>query len=352
MNDDPGATALPDTAVATPLDDFRALALAPAPDHLGAIEATRARESQLTKPPGSLGRLEEIAAWLAATTGQAPPKVDRPRVVIFAAAHGVAEEGVSAYPPSVNPQMLAAFRAGKAAINQICSAGGIGLSVFDLAVDVPSGNIAVEDAFDSDRALAATLAFGLEAIAGGVDCLGIGEMGIGNTTVAAALYAALFGGEVADWVGAGTGLDTEGMARKADVVARAVARSGVGPASDPLAALQSLGGRDVAGMVGAILAARAERVPVVVDGFVATAAAAVVQKLSPDAISHCLFAHRSAEAGHAAALEAMGVKPVLDLDMRLGEGTGAALAIGIVKAAAACHAGMATFAEAGVDGPA
>ncbi|MEM7695881.1 MAG: nicotinate-nucleotide--dimethylbenzimidazole phosphoribosyltransferase [Pseudomonadota bacterium] len=338
------------TLSTSPLDDFRALLRAPAPDHADALAATRAREMALTKPPGSLGRLEEIAAWLTAVTGKAPPKVERPRVVVFAASHGVAEDGVSAYPPSVTAQMLAGFRAGSAAINQLCAANGIGLSAFDLAVDVPSGNISREDAFESDRALAATLAFGLEAIAGGVDCLGLGEMGIGNTTVAAAIYHALYGGAAADWCGAGTGVSGAALEAKVDAVAKAVAR--LGDARDPFVILRTIGGRDIAAMVGAILAARAEGVPVIVDGFVATAAAALVHAGEPLATRHCLFAHRSAEKAHGAVLEKLGARPLLDLDMRLGEGSGAALAIGIVKAAAACHAGMATFAEAGVDGPA
>ncbi len=339
-----------DTTTQSPLDDFRELARRPLPDHSAARSATLAREAMLTKPAGSLGRLEDIALWLAEVTGKAPPAVTKPRVVIFAAAHGVADAGVSAFPSSVNSQMLAAFQAGKAAINQICSAGGIGLSVFDLAVDIPSGNIVTEDAFASDKDLAATLAFGLEAIAGGIDCLGIGEMGIGNTTVAAAIYAALYGGSAADWCGAGTGVTGEGMARKIAAVDAALAR--LGAERDPLTVLKRIGGRDIAAMAGAILAARAEGVPVVVDGFVASAAAAVVHAMDPDAISHCIFAHRSAESAHGRALEAMGGKPLFDLGMRLGEGTGAALAIGIIKAAAACHSGMGTFAEAGVDGPA
>ncbi|WMS42059.1 nicotinate-nucleotide--dimethylbenzimidazole phosphoribosyltransferase [Acuticoccus sp. MNP-M23] len=339
-----------DITTQSPLEDFRQLALAPLPDRSAARAATLAREAALTKPAGSLGRLEEISLWLTEVSGKAPPTVAKPRVVIFAAAHGVADAGVSAFPSSVNQQMLAAFQAGKAAINQICSTGNIGLSVFDLAVDIPSGNIVSEDAFASEKDLAATLAFGLEAIAGGIDCLGIGEMGIGNTTVAAAIYAALYGGSAADWCGAGTGVTGEGLRRKIDAVDAALAR--IGPERDPLTILQRIGGRDIAAMAGAILAARTEGVPVVVDGFVASAAAAIVHAMGPDATAHCLFAHCSAESAHGRALEAMGGKPLLDLGMRLGEGTGAALAIGILKAAAACHSGMATFAEAGVDGPA
>jgi len=268
-------------------------------------------------------------------------------VVVFAASHGITEEGVSPFPPSVNAQMLASFQNGKAAINQLCAAYGIGLSVFDLAVDMPSGNIAREDAFASEKALAGTLAFGLEAIAGGVDCLGLGEMGIGNTSIAAAVYAALYGGGAEVWCGAGAGATGDLYRSKVAAVARALER--VGPVSDPLLVLQRLGGREIAAMAGAILAARAEGVPVIIDGFVATAAAAVVAAMDRAAIDHCLFAHRSAEAQHGRALEALGVTPLLDLGMRLGEGSGAALAIGIVQAAAGCHAGMATFAEAGVD---
>lgn len=331
----------------SPFEDFRALARAPGADHAEAVAAHRAREAVLTKPPGSLGRLEALSEWLAAVTGR-PPAVERPRVVVFAASHGVAERGVSAYPPAVNAQMLAGFRAGTAAINRICFAYGIGLSAFDLAIDVPTADIAVADAFLSERDAAATMAFGLEAI-NGTDCLGLGEMGIGNTTVAAAVFAALLGGTGADWCGAGTGVTGSALAAKVAAVDLALAR--IEGERDPLAVLQRVGGREIAAMAGAILAARAEKVPVIVDGFVATAAAAVVHALSPDAVTHCLFAHRSAERPHGRALAALGVEPLLDFGMRLGEGTGAALAIGILKAAAACHTGMATFAEAGVDGP-
>lgn len=273
--------------------------------------------------------------------------MERPRIVVFAASHGITEEGVSPFPPSVNRQMLDAFQNGKAAINQLCAADGIGLSVFDLAVDVPSGNIARTDAFASERDLAATMAFGLEAIANGVDLLGLGEMGIGNTSVAAAIYAALYGGGAETWCGMGAGATGPLLDSKKAAVDRALAR--VGEISDPLEILQRLGGREIAAMAGAILAARSQNVPVLVDGFVATAAAAVVAAMDPAAIDHCRFAHVSAEAQHRRALERLGARPLLDLDMRLGEGTGAALAMGLVKSAVQCHRGMATFAEAGVD---
>ena len=326
-----------------PFDDIRELVRSlPGPDEAAAA-AVRARDSELTKPPGSLGRLEEIVEWLAAWQGRAPPAVSRPLVAVFAANHGVAARGVSAYPQAITKEMVANFAAGGAAINQICIAHDLGLKVFDLALELPTPDIAREDAFD-EAACAATIAFGMEAIAGGVDLLCLGEMGIGNTTVAAALYHALYGGEASDWVGRGTGVDDAGLARKAEVVGAAVER--IGGVRDPLEILRRLGGREIAAMTGAILSARMERVPVIVDGFVTTAAAAILHALRPGAIDHCLFAHRSAERSHAAVLDRLGKAPLLDLGLRLGEGTGAALAAGIVRAAARTHAGMATFAEA------
>jgi nicotinate-nucleotide--dimethylbenzimidazole phosphoribosyltransferase len=315
----------------------------------GADEHARARvltrDAELTKPAGSLGRLEEIAAWLAAWSGRAPPVVARPLVAIFAGAHGVAERGVSAYPSAVNRQMLDNFAAGGAAINQICAAYDLGLKVFDLAVDLPTPDIAAEPAM-SEKDCAATIAFGMEAIAGGADLLCVGEMGIGNTTAAAAINAALYGGGAAAWAGPGTGLDADGLARKRAAVDAALALHG--PPRDPLEVLRRLGGREIAAIAGAILAARHERVPVILDGYVATAAAAVLHALDPRALDHCLAGHRSAEPAHGAALERLRLSPMLDLGLRLGEGTGAALAAGIVKAAAATHAGMATFSQAGV----
>jgi nicotinate-nucleotide--dimethylbenzimidazole phosphoribosyltransferase len=331
---------------AIPFDDIRALVKSmPGPD-LAAVEAVMARDAVLTKPPGSLGRLEEIAAWLAAWQGRAPPAVNRPVVAIFAGNHGVTARGVSAYPAAVTEQMVANFARGGAAINQICLANDLGLKVLDLALEVPTGDITVGPAMD-EADCARTMAFGMEAVAGGTDLLCIGEMGIGNTTIAAAIFAALFGGPASDWVGRGTGVDDEGMARKRDAVEAAL-RFHDGRLSDPLEVLRRLGGRELAAMAGAIVAARHQRVPVIVDGYVATAAAAVLFAVDKGAVDHCLFGHVSAEPGHRRALARMDKAPLLDLGMRLGEGTGAALAAGIVKAAARTHAGMATFAEAGV----
>jgi nicotinate-nucleotide--dimethylbenzimidazole phosphoribosyltransferase len=330
-----------------PFDDIRRLVAAfPGPDEK-AREAVAARDSVLTKPAGSLGRLGELALFVAGWQGRAKPEVTRPLVAVFAANHGIAARGVSAFPQSVTKAMVANFSAGGAAINQLCTAYGLGLKVFELALDHPTPDIVEEDAFD-EKTCAATIAYGMEAVAGGVDLLCLGEMGIANTTVAAAIFHALYGGAAKDWVGRGTGVDDTGLKRKADAVAAAVKR--IGSNRDPLEVLRRLGGREIAAMVGAIVAARTERVPVVVDGFVTTAAAAVLHALDPKAIAHCLFAHCSAEAAHRAVLQKLGVKPLLDLGMRLGEGTGAALAAGIVKAALATHNGMATFEEAGVAG--
>jgi nicotinate-nucleotide--dimethylbenzimidazole phosphoribosyltransferase len=332
-------------ATGLPFDDIRRLiADLPGP-HETARAAVVARDAVLTKPAGSLGRLEEIAAFVAAWQGRAKPEVTRPLVAVFAANHGIAERGVSAFPQSVTKAMVANFAAGGAAINQLCAANGLGLKVFELALDQPTPDIAAADAFD-EKGCAATIAYGMEAVAGGVDLLCLGEMGIANTTVAAAIYHALYGGEAEDWVGRGTGVDEAGLRRKADAVRAAVAR--IGGERDALEILRRLGGREIAAMVGAILAARSEHVPVIVDGFVTTAAAAILQAADPRAIDHCLFAHVSAEGAHRAVLKRMGKTPLLDLGMRLGEGTGAALAAGMVKAALAAHNGMATFGEAGV----
>ena len=328
-----------------PFDDFRNLiANLPGPV-TAALADARARDQQLTKPPGALGRLEEIAFWLAAWTGR-KPAVTRPLVAIFAGNHGVTRQGITPYPPEVTKQMVANFSDGGAAINQICAAGDLGLKVFDLALDYPTGDI-TEEAALSERDCAATMAFGMEAIAGGTDLLCIGEMGIGNTTIAAAINMALYGGTVEDWVGPGTGSEGEVLERKKRAVEKALElhRDHLG---DPLEVLRRLGGRELAAMAGAILAARVERIPVILDGYVVTAAASVLKAINPSALDHCLIGHVSAEPGHIRAIEKLGKTPLLALGMRLGEGTGAALAAGIVKAAAQVHSGMATFESAGV----
>lgn len=333
------------TVTGLPFDDFRTLLRElPGPD-TAALVAARDRDRQLTKPPGALGRLEEIAMWLAAWSGRSPA-VNRPLVAIFAGNHGVTKHGITPFPSSVTQQMVENFAAGGAAINQICVANDLGLKIFDLALDFPTGDITSEPAL-SERDCAATMAFGMEAIAGGTDLLCVGEMGIGNTTIAAAINLALYGGAAEDWVGPGTGSEGDVLKRKVEAVEKAVAFH-KDHLADPLEVLRRLGGREIAAMAGAILAARMQRVPVLLDGYVTTAAASILKAMNPSALDHCLIGHVSAEPGHIRAIDKLGKTPLLALGMRLGEGTGAALAAGIVKAAAACHAGMATFESAGV----
>ncbi|RFC63052.1 nicotinate-nucleotide--dimethylbenzimidazole phosphoribosyltransferase [Fulvimarina endophytica] len=332
------------SASGLPFDDIRDLVANMPKADRKAVHAKREREAQLTKPAGSLGRLEDLSEWVASWRGSAT--ILRPLVAVFAGTHGVTKQNVSPYPSEVTQQMVSNFAAGGAAINQICATYDLGLKVFDLALEYPTGDISVEPAMD-EKTCAATMAFGMEVLAGDPDLLCLGEMGIGNTTIGAALYCALFGGEPAEWVGPGTGLDEEGLRHKAEVVGRAL-ETHKGHLRDPLEALRRLGGREIAAMAGAIVAARTQRVPVIIDGFVATAAAAVLYKMDPSSLDHCLFAHVSAEPGHMKALAAMDKVPLLALGMRLGEGTGAALAAGIVKAACQCHTGMATFEQAAV----
>lgn len=323
----------------------RLLESMPGPD-ADAAARVRSRDAQLTKPGGSLGRLEEIAEWLAAWQGRAMPTVDHPRVSVFAGNHGVAARGVSAWPSDVTRQMVANFVAGGAAVNQLCRTFDADLRVYEMALDEPTHDFTVEPAMSEADCMRA-MAYGMMAVEPGVDLLCLGEMGIGNTTSAAAVCHALFGGAAEDWTGPGTGVTGTVLANKCAVVAAGVARH-KDRARDPLAVLQSLGGQELAAIAGAVIAARLAKVPVLLDGYTCTAAAAVLHAIQPSFLDHCLVAHRSAEPAHGRLLGKLGKRPLLDLDMRLGEGSGAALAIGLVKAAVACHTGMATFGEAGV----
>ncbi len=331
-----------------PFDDIRALLLKLPEIDEAAGAACAKRDAELTKPPGSLGKLENIAQWVAAWQGRHPPEIKRPVVAVFAGNHGVVAQGVAAYPQSVTAQMVANFQSGGAAVNQICKTFDLGLKVFELALEQPTADI-TKDAAMTEKDCAATMAYGMEAIAGGCDLLCIGEMGIGNTTIAAALCNGLFGGEAKDWVGPGTGVGGDGLKRKESAVARAVELH-QSHLHDPLEVLRRMGGRELAAMAGAILAARLNRVPVLIDGYVASASAAVLHKINPAALDHCLFAHLSAEPAHIRLLNELGKEPLLNLGMRLGEGSGAALAAGIVKTAVNLHNNMATFASAGVSG--
>ena len=334
----------------TSFAEIRALVAAlPGGDDEAAAAAAR-RQSQLTKPLGALGRLEELAIWLARWQGRHPPRVEQAHTAVFAGNHGVAARGVSAYPSVVTAQMVANFIAGGAAVNQLCGLADAGLRVYEMALEEPTADFTQEPAM-SEEDCARAMAYGMMAVETGIDLLALGEMGIANTTSAAALSHGLYGGAAADWTGRGTGIDDATLTRKTEVVAEAVARHAA-LAGDPLQLLRALGGLELAAIAGAILAARMARVPVLLDGFACCAAAAVLDRLSSGLLDHCLVAHRSVEPGHARLLARIDKLPLLDFSMRLGEASGATLVIPLLKAACACHNGMATFEDSGVSGPA
>lgn len=317
----------------------------PSPD-TSSIEAARARQDSLTKPPGALGKLEDIAVFMAGWQRTERPKIDLAQALVFAGNHGICDQGVNPFPQAVTEQMVLNFEAGGAAINQLCRANGAALQVVPIELDRPTQDFTKAPAMSEEDAIAA-FNIGAAALDEKADILLLGEMGIGNSTIAAALACASFGGAPEDWVGAGTGSDADGMALKARVIAEGISLHGT---DDPVSALASLGGREQAAICGAVLAARAASIPVLLDGYICSAAVAPLYAAAPSLLDHCLIGHASAEPGHKRLTAAMNKEPVLDFAMRLGEGTGAALALGIVKSALACHNGMATFAEAGVSG--
>jgi nicotinate-nucleotide--dimethylbenzimidazole phosphoribosyltransferase len=326
------------------LSDFRSvLADLPVADTT-ATAAAQDRNAQLTKPPAALGRLEDLAQWYAGWRKTGRPVLEHPQVVIFAGNHGVAAQGVSAFPPEVTVQMVANFEHGGAAINQLSKAFGAKMDVHALDLDHPTEDFTKAPAM-TDEALLSALQTGWNAVDPKADLLVTGEMGIGNTTSAAAIAFALYGGTAEDWVGRGTGVDEDGLKLKARIVDEGASLHAGGDGLDTLA---RLGGRELAAMAGAILAARVHGIPVILDGFICCAAAACLHAVSSDALDHCVAGHVSAEAAHPVLLGKLGKEPLLSLGLRLGEGSGAALAIGVLKGAIACHSGMATFAEAGV----
>lgn len=328
----------------TSLDGVTALDL-PAFDS-AAAEAATARQMQLTKPPGSLGRLEDLAAFMAGWRGTDRPRIERAQALIFAGNHGVCAQGVNPFPQEVTAQMVANFAAGGAAINQLCKAAGADLNVIALDLDRPTRDFTTAPAMEEEDCLDA-LQRGAAAVDTDADILLLGEMGIGNSTIAAALAFASFGGTAQDWVGPGTGSDADGMTLKARVITAAVDKHG---ALSSMMRLAALGGREQAALCGAVLAARMARIPVLLDGFICTAAVTPLFAADPDLLAHCLIAHQSREPGHRRLADAMDKAPLLDMGMALGEGSGAALALPILKGALACHNGMATFAEAGISG--
>ena len=326
-------------------DMRRIVAEFPGPD-LAAARLTAEREGQLTKPAGALARLEELTAWMATWQGKHPPTVEHPRVAVFAGNHGVAALGVSAFPAEVTKQMVLNFTSGGAAVNQLCKNADADLRVYEMALDQPTADFTKAPAM-TEAECARARAYGMTCVEPGIDLLAVGEMGIANTTSAAALAAALFGGTGASWAGPGTGVHGAQLQKKAEVIDQGLKRHR-DVLGDPLQVMQCLGGQELAAIVGAVIAARIAKVPVLLDGFATTAAAAVLYRLDAHAIDHCWVAHCSAEPGHRRLLSALGKVPLLDFGMRLGEGSGAALAIPILRAAAYCHSGMASFAEAGV----
>jgi len=337
------------------------------PLDLATQSAARARQDMLTKPPGSLGRLEELSVQLAAITGQPRPSVARKAVIVMAGDHGVTAEGVSAYPAEVTPQMVLNFLRGGAAINVLARQAGARVVVVDIGVaadlapqpgleirKVARGtqNLALGPAMTHAQAEEA-IAVGMQIlemeVARGLDLVATGDMGIGNTTASAAIVASITNQPVARVTGRGTGVDDTGLARKVAVIERALTLNQPNP-RDPLDVLSKVGGLEIAGLVGVILGAAARRVPIVVDGFISGAAALVAAELTPEVKPYLIAAHQSVEIGHRILLEHLGLRPLLDLDLRLGEGTGAALAFHLIEAAARILNEMATFGEAGVSG--
>lgn len=308
----------------------------------GAME----RNAVLTKPPAALGRLEDIAIWYASWRGKVAPRVTNPQVVVFAANHGVTAQGVSAFPAEVTAQMVKNFEMGGAAINQLSKAAGARMFVHAIDLGNPTQDFTTGPAMTEQEFLQA-IQMGWDAVDPEADLFVTGEMGIGNTTAAAAVSAGLFGGAGQDWVGRGTGVNDEGLALKAKVVDAGLELIH-DKIDDPMEIIRCLGGRELVAMMAAIASARAKRIPVILDGFICSASAAVLYRLNEGALDHCVAGHVSQEQGHETLLNSMGKEPLLSLGLRLGEGTGAALAISIVKAALECHSGMATFAEAGV----
>ena len=316
----------------------------PGPD-LSVRDQVAARAATVLRPTGAFARLDAVAVWLAGWQGTTTPRVERPHVVVFAADHGVAVDGVSAYPAEVTAAMVEAIRSGVATVSVLARPVGATLELFDVGVGRPTGNIRVVDAMSGDEFEEAVSAGAAAVESVDADLLVVGEIGIGNTTAAAAVAAAVLGGEAGDWVGPGTGVVGAALARKCEVVQAALDRVGTVP---PLQALRRLGGRELAAMAGAVTAARRRRLPVVLDGFIATASVAPLAVARPGSLDHCIAGHCSAEPGHERALELLGLEPLMRLDLRLGEGSGALVAVPIIGMAAAAVTEVATFDEWGL----
>ena len=332
--------------IVSSLAEVRALVAAmPGPDETAAATA-RDCEANLTKPPGSLGRLESLSEWLATWQGHHPPMMDRPHAAVFVANHGIAKLGVSAYPMDVTAQMYQSYLDGGAGFNAMCKAMDVPYDIYPIELDRPTEDF-TQIAAMSEADVVAAINVGLAAVKPGTSVFCPGEMGIANTASAAAILVALYKGTAAEWTGAGSGVSGAHMRRKVEVVQKGVDLH-TQDDPDPLEILRRLGGRELAAMTGAILAARMQRVPVLIDGFLCSTAGAVLAAMRADALDHCQFSHASAETGHAPLMQKLGGKPLLDLDMRLGEATGAVLASGMLRTAVAVHTELLTFEEARV----
>lgn len=313
----------------------------PSPDR-PARDDVRRRADDILRPTGALSRLDDIAVWMAGWQHSSSPAVERPHGIVFAADHGVALAGVSKYPIEVTKAMLDAFATHRSTITTLARVVGARIEVVDVGVGRPSNDLRNERAVDDDRFDECVTAARRAVDTSDADVFVFGEMGIGNTTAAAAVAHALYGGTVDDWVGRGTGLDDEGLARKRTAVARGVART---TGLSPLDVLAEVGGLELVAIAAAIVAARQKSVPVILDGYVVGAAAAVLHAIRPDALDHCIAGHCSAEPGHRHLLDRIGLEPLLDLDMRLGEASGAMIAVPIVQMACAALTDVPTFAE-------
>jgi nicotinate-nucleotide--dimethylbenzimidazole phosphoribosyltransferase len=319
-------------------------ALASMPEHdREAADFVRARAADILRPAGALARLDDLAAWVAEWQGTANPAIRKPAALIFAADHGIAAAGVSKYPSDVTAAMLAAYRAGKSTISAFAAVAGATVSAIDVGVGRPTGDIRFEPALSNER-FDEACALGREAVESiDADLLVLGEMGIGNTTSAAAVVAAISGGDTTSWVGRGTGVDDEGLARKRDAVRLAIER--IGAHVEPLEVLREVGGAELVAIAAAIVAARRRRLPVLLDGYVVTASALPVHVVASGALDHCQVGHCSAEPGHRSLLHVLGKRPLLDLEMRLGEGSGAMAAVPLVAMACAGITEVPTFGE-------
>ncbi len=329
----------------SPFDDIRALIKGAPQGDLAAEATARKRCEELMIPPQGLGRFNELAIWMAKWQGRNPPKVEEPLVAVFASSHGVAKYGVAPDPADATPRIVELLKTGQAATNHIAASAGAGMRVFEMAVEQPTKDLTEEPAM-SQKECAATIAFGMEAVAEKPDLLALGETGVGGATAAAAVACALYGGNASYWVRAGDWITPDALDRRVDAVAKAL-QTHRGHLTDPLDILHRLGGREIAALVGAIVAARTQGIPVILDVFATTVAAAIVHAIEPGAAEHCIAGHLSTEPAHPALLDRLGQKPLLDMGLRTTEGAGAAACIPLLRAACDAHAGIATVGDTG-----